>query len=79
MTKTIFYKKSNDDTGDYWFDNRPYNEWFVLDNTLYEPNGSIVKKTRNSNNFLRSVSFSCVEDTFSDEGIIRRIQLYISE
>lgn len=79
MKKTIFYRKSNDENGDYWFDSKPYKEWFTLEDTLYEPNGNIVKRMVGEDKYLKSVTPNYVQDTFSDEGIIRRIALHISK
>ncbi len=76
--KTIFYIISTDDTGDYWFNNKPYKEWFTLENTLYEPNGNIIKTTKDENNFVKNVSISITEDRFNHGGITRRIVLYIN-
>jgi len=78
--KTIFYKKSENESGDYWFDKTPYVEWFTLEKTLYEPNGSVVKRTiiaEGDKKYIHSVVTSQVQDTFSNEGITRRIALYI--
>lgn len=76
--KTIFYKESNTDKGDWWFNDKPYNEWFTLDNYLYEPNGNILKRFVDEKRIIKSVLCQVVNDTFSDTGIIRRIALYIS-
>lgn len=75
--KTIFYKRSDDDTGDYYFNDRPYKEWFVLENTLYDPNGNISRNIIDDKGFLKSISLTSVIDRFTDEGIIRRIAVYI--
>ena len=82
--KTIFYKLSNDEKGDYWFGNassqKPYKEWFSLD-VLYYPHGDVVKRTiqkESKSKIVRSVTISEIQDTFSDDGIIRRIALHIS-
>lgn len=80
--KTIFYKKSEDENGDYWFGSIPYKEWFTLENTLYDPNGSIVKKTivpKDNTKYVERVVLNTIEDMFSDDGIVRRIALYISK
>lgn len=79
--KTIFYKEQTNKTTepDYWFDGSPYTVWFVLDNVLYEPNGNIRKRTIGDDNFIHDIIVSTTQDTFSDDGIIRRIALYISK
>jgi hypothetical protein len=76
--KTIFYKKSDDDKGDYWFNDSPYKEWFVLENVLYEPNGSIRKYTVDENNIVKDIAIAETEDKFSSDGIVRRIALYVA-
>ena len=79
--KTIFYKQSKNKDGDYWFDNKPYVEWFTLEKTLYEPNGSIVKRTiieKEDKRYVHSVANTQIQETFSDDGIVRRIALYVS-
>ena len=79
--KTIFYTQSENEDGDYWFNDRPYIEWFTLENTLYEPNGSIVKKAiieKEGKKYSHGVVTSKVQDTFSDTGIVRRIALYVN-
>ncbi len=80
--KTIFYKGHTDKTTepDYWLNNSPYIEWFVLENVLYEPNGSIRKRTINKeDNTVLDIVVQFTQDTFSDDGIVRRIALYISK
>lgn len=80
--KTIFYKISENENGNFWFNNKPYNEWFTLENVLYEPNGNIRKRTiipKNNTNYIHSITVIETLDTFSDNGIIRRIALHISE
>lgn len=77
MKKTIFYKKSETDKGDYWFEQTPYNVWFELDDTLYEPNGNIRKRVIMPNGCIGTIIPMITQDTFSDEGIIRRIAMNI--
>lgn len=81
--KTIFYKLITDkDNADYWFDDIPAKEWFTLKNFLYEPNGNIVKKVilpEGEKQLSYSVSVNKTQDTFSDEGIVRRLGLYCYE
>ena len=78
--KTIFYKLiANKDDADYWFGDIPAKEWFTLENYLYEPNGNIVKRIilpEGENKYSHSLSVNKMQDTFSDEGIIRRLGLY---
>ena len=78
--KTIFYKLITDkENADYWFDDVLAKEWFTLDNFLYEPNGNIVKKVilpEGENKYSHSLTINKMQDTFSDDGIIRRIGLY---
>ena len=78
--KTIFYKLiANKDDADYWFDDIPAKEWFTLENFLYEPNGNIVKKViliEEDNKHIHSLTVNKSQDTFSDEGIVRRLGLY---
>jgi hypothetical protein len=83
--KTIFYKISNDESGDFWFgdmfNQKPYREWFKIDNVLYEPNGNIRKRTiieEKQKRIIHNITIVETQDTFSDEGIIRRIAIYIS-
>lgn len=75
--KTIFYKRSDNEDGDYWLNNQPYNFWFELENTLYDPNGKVIKETKDEDGFIRQIVTLVVQDRFSDEGIIRRIGLHI--
>ena len=75
--KTIFYKKSETEYGDYFFDNKPYVEWFTLDNVLY--NGSVSKyMIQKETRVVKAISVTEIKDQFSDEGIVRRIRLYIT-
>ena len=75
--KTIFYKKSENENGDYWFDDKPYVEWFTLDNFLYS--GSVSKyMIQKETNIVKDISVTETKDQFSDNGIIRRIALYIA-
>jgi hypothetical protein len=83
--KTIFYKISNDESGDFWFgdmfNKKLYREWFKIDNVLYEPNGNIRKRTiieEKQKRIIHNITIVETQDTFSDEGIIRRIAIYIS-
>lgn len=77
--KTIFYKKSTDANGDYWFDNNPYTEWFTLENTLYEPSNVVQRLTvEKGTNYIKNITIVEIQDRFSDDGIVRRIALYIS-
>ena len=76
--KTIFYKRSKDEEGDYWFDSKPYVEWFTLENIVYS--GSVSKYTREKGtNRVQNISVTEIKDEFSDEGITRRIALYIAK
>jgi hypothetical protein len=83
MKKTIFYipLESNGITtnteGDFWFDKKPYKELMVMEDFLYEPNGSIVKDIV-VGKYVKGLTITNVQDRFSNEGIIRRIALYIS-
>ena len=78
--KTIFYKLINDEkNADYWFDDVPAKEWFTLENFLYEPNGKIFKRvmlSEGEKNFSYPFSVNKTQDTFSDEGIVRRLGIY---
>lgn len=78
--KTIFYKLiTNEKDADYWFDNIPAKEWFCLENFIYEPNGNIEKMVilpEGDKNYIHSLSVNKMQDTFSDEGIVRRLGLY---
>lgn len=77
MKKTIFYIKSKTDDGDFYFDGIPYNVWICLEDFLYEPSNASKYTVRKDTNFMKNVSLSKIQDCFSDEGIIRRIALYI--
>lgn len=76
--KTIFYKRSTDENGDYWFNNQPYILWFSLENTLYEPSNVQRTTVEKGTNYIKNVTVVEVQDRFSDDGIVRRIALYIS-
>ena len=76
--KTIFYKKSENEEGDYFFNNKPYVEWFTMDKLLY--NGSVSKyMIHKETRVIKSISVTEIKDEFSDNGIIRRIALYIAK
>lgn len=78
--KTIFYKICEQENANYWFEDTPCKEWFTLENTLYEPNGNIHKRTivsEGDRNFIRTIVPFVTQDSFSDEGIVRRIGLNI--
>jgi hypothetical protein len=78
--RTVFYKQSENKNGDYWFNNKPYVEWFFLENILYETNVSIIKETvieRDGNISIHNVSIEQIHESFSNHGIIRRIALNI--
>jgi hypothetical protein len=78
--KTIFYKTTKDENADYWFENVPAKEWFTLENTLYEPNGNIKKRTiipNGDRKIIHDIVVHQTQDTFSDDGIIRRIALNV--
>jgi hypothetical protein len=78
--KTIFYKLITDkENADYWFDDTPAKEWFILENFLYEPNGNVAKRVilpEGENKYIHSLSVNKSQDTFSDDGIVRRLGLY---
>lgn len=76
--KTIFYKQSDTDNADYWFGVSPYKEWFVLENTLYDMNGDVRKYTV-IKSYIKNVAVVVCEDLFTDNGIERKIALYISK
>ena len=77
--KTIFYKTvDGEDEADYWLNNKPYKEWFSLYGVLYEPNGNIIKTTVNDKNHTKNIVISITEDRFTNEGIIRRIGLFMT-
>ena len=75
--KTIFYKESDEKNADSWLNQRPYKEWFVIENNLYEPNGNIEKLFITEERFVKNVSLT-TKDYFSNSGIIRKIYVYIS-
>jgi len=77
--KTIFYIPSKDEkSGNRWFNDKPYNVWFILENILYEPNGNILKNTV-IDTYIKSITLTEIMDRFDDNGITRHIALYISE
>jgi len=72
--KTIFYKKTEKENATFWFSGMPTKEWFILEGELYELNTNIPKRII-VNKYIESISVYEAHDTFSDEGIIRRIAL----
>ena len=81
--KTIFYKATKDEKdANYWFENVPTKEWFTLEGVLYEPNGNVRKRTiipNGDRNYIHIIVVHQTQDTFSDDGIIRRIALNVSK
>ena len=76
--ETIFYKKSdNEDNADSWLNKQPYKMWFNMKDFLYEPNGNIEKLFITEEKYVKNVSLT-TKDYFSDNGIIRKIYVYIS-
>ena len=76
--KTIIYKKSENNKGDYWFNGIPFIEWITLDGVLY--NSSVSKyMLQGKDNVVKSISVTDIKDELSDSGITRRIALYISK
>lgn len=75
--KTIFYLEANDGNVDKWFNDKPYKEWFTLDDFLYHPDGNIAKYTLDDNRIIKKVIPGIVKDEFSKDGIVRRIALFI--
>lgn len=77
--KTIFYKVcENKDDADYFFNNKPYIEWFAIENLLYT--GSVSKyMVQKETRVIKSISVTEIKDEFSDAGITRRIALYITK
>lgn len=76
--KTIFYRECEVADADYWFHDVPYKEWFTLNNVLYETNSSIQKCIENEDNSIATVIIASVRDIFIDNGLIRRVVLFIN-
>jgi hypothetical protein len=77
MKKTIFYIPSDTESGDHWFDSKPYKKLLELEDYLYEPNGNIVKEIT-VGKYIKGLTVTHVQDRFSEEGIIRRIAFHKS-
>lgn len=80
--RTIFYIPTEQENGEHWFDNKPYKEWFALEDTLYEPTRNIDRRGitfEGDKKIIKSVTIFKTQDTFSEFGIVRRIALYINE
>ena len=64
--KTIFYIPTEQENGEYWFDNKPYKEWFALENTLYEPTRNINRRGitfEADKKIIKSVTITQTKDT----------------
>lgn len=83
--KTIFYVSCTESEAQYWYLQKPFKEWFTLDNILYQPDGNIRKKTTIaskhtvSGKTLVDIAIINTTDYFTDneDCIIRKIIMYI--
>lgn len=75
--ETFFYRESDADNADSWHDNKPYKQWFVMKDYLYDPTSSDMKLFIDDRNYIKNVILH-TKDYFSDFGIVRKIYVYIS-
>ena len=68
--KTIFYIESEDEKGDYWFENKPYKQVLSYDNIIYQCDGNVRKiiEIKNANvtdvNAVININFVIDFDNF---------------
>lgn len=77
MIKTIFYIKENEESeNSYFFNNKPYKEWKVLENYLYDIPNNCLMETKGEDGYIKKLTPSMPQDRFTDSDIIRRIFLW---